>query len=79
MATKRKLKSYRKFIEPVTESDSYIKISVTRWDGVNLKLASCDRIIEWHFGKPGDRRAKAKIKNVKKMIDEVYAYLHEED
>lgn len=79
MATKRKLKTYRKFIESINDSDSYIKVINSPWGGIDLKLASCDRIIEWGFGKPGEKRAKRKIANVKKIVDEVYNYLHEVD
>ena len=70
------MKEKRVFLEPVTESDSYVRVIVDKdTRGVDLKLSDCDRRIWWYFGKPGDKRAIRKIKAVKKIIDEVHEYL----
>lgn len=70
------MKEKRVFLEPVTESDSYVRVIVDKdTGGVDLKLSDCDRRIWWYFGKPGDKRAIRKIKAVKKIIDEVHEYL----
>ena len=70
------MKEKRVFLEPVTESDSYVRVIVDEDSGyLDLKLADCDRRICWTFGKPGDKRAIRKIKAVKKIIDEVHEYL----
>lgn len=75
---KKKIASKRLFLEPLTESDSYITLNV--WDGghVELKLADCHRSINWSFGGPGQKRGIRKIKKIKALIDEVHAYLTEE-
>ena len=70
------MKPKRVFLEPMKESDSYVRVCVDEDTGqVDLKLSDCDRRIWWHFGKPGDKRAIRKIKAVKKIIDEVHEYL----
>lgn len=70
------MKSKRSFLEPLKQSDSYVRVIVDEDSGyLELKLADCDRRIWWYFGKPGDKRAIRKIKAVKKIIDEVYEYL----
>lgn len=70
------MKQKRVFLEPLTESDSYVRVIVDQDNGsVDLKLADCDRRIWWYFGKPGDKKAIRKIKVVKAIIDEVYEYL----
>jgi len=70
------MKSKRAFLEPLKESDSYVRVCVDEDTGqVDLKLSDCDRRIWWYFGKPGDKRAIRKIKAVKKIIDEVHEYL----
>lgn len=79
---KVKLKSERKFLEPFKESDSYYRITVGTGkyeEGeVDIKLADCYRTINWNFGKPGDKRAIAKITVVKQMVDKVYDFLTQE-
>lgn len=70
------MKAKRVFIEPLSRSDSYIRVSVDEDTGfVELKLSDCDRRIWWRFGKPGDKQAIRKIKAVKAIIDEVHEYL----
>lgn len=70
------MKPKRVFLEPLKQSDSYVRICVDEDTGqVDLKLSDCDRRIWWYFGKPGDKRAIRKIKAVKKIIDEVHEYL----
>jgi hypothetical protein len=70
------MKEKRVFLEPIKESDSYVRVIVDEDSGyLELKLADCDRRIWWTFGKPGDKRAIRKIKAVKKIIDEVHEYL----
>jgi hypothetical protein len=70
------MKEKRLFIEPLTDSDSYMRIAIDSDTGeVSLKLADCDRRIWWYFGKPGSKRAMRKIKAVKATIDEVHAHL----
>jgi len=70
------MKDKRIFIESLRHSDSYIRVSIdSDTGGLDLKLSDCDRRIWWHFGKPGDKRAIAKIKAVKSLIDEIHAYL----
>lgn len=70
------MKAKRVFLEPLKQSDSYVRVCVDEDTGqVDLKLSDCDRRIWWYFGKPGDKRAIRKIKAVKKIIDEVHEYL----
>jgi len=69
------MKQKRIFLEPPTESDSYIRVSIDDDGYTHLKLSDCDRGIWWSFGKPGTRRAIAKIKKVKMIIDQVYDHL----
>lgn len=70
------MKSKRVFLESLKHSDSYIRVDVDADTGsADLKLSDCDRRIWWYFGKPGDKRAIAKIRAVKKIIDEMHAYL----
>lgn len=70
------MKPKRVFLEPIKQSDSYIRVCVDEDTGqVDLKLSDCDRRIWWYFGNPGDKRAIRKIKAVKKIIDEVHEYL----
>lgn len=81
MATvkKKKLKCERKFLEPTKHSDSYYVLDVSDRDYTSLKLADCEKTINWSFGKPGDERAMAKIKVVKSLIDRLHDYLVPED
>jgi hypothetical protein len=70
------MKDKRIFLESSKLSDSYIHIILDEdTKSLDLKLADCDRRIWWYFGKPGDKRAIAKIAAVKKIIDEVHAFL----
>ena len=70
------MKPKRVFLEPLKQSDSYVRVCIDEDTGqVDLKLSDCDRRIWWYFGKPGDKRAIRKIKAVKKIIDEVHEYL----
>jgi hypothetical protein len=71
-----KLKPKREFLEPLKHSDSYYRIYVDpESGGVDLKLSDCDRRIWFSFGKPGDKRAIAKIKKLKGAIDAIHDYL----
>lgn len=70
------MKTHREFLERTTLSDSYFVVEVDKDSGhVSLKLTDCDRRIWWSFGKPGDKRAIAKIKKIKRMVDRVHDYL----
>jgi hypothetical protein len=70
------LKSKREFLEPLKDSDSYYRIIVDPDTGdVDLKLADCDRRIWYYFGKPGNKRAVAKIKKLKAAIDAIHDHL----
>lgn len=87
MATKPKLKSWREWLTPLEDSDSYIKVSVDKPErmfnstggDLTIKFSDCGRKIEWYFGRPGDKKAMAKIAKVKAAIDKVYNYLHEKE
>lgn len=74
-----KRKTKRVWLEKPELSDSYIKVLTGENGWTELKLTDCYRSINWDFGKPGDKRAKKKIAAVKKLIDEVYAFLHEKE
>jgi type IV secretory pathway ATPase VirB11/archaellum biosynthesis ATPase len=70
------MKDKREFLEPLKHSDSYYRIHVdddTR--ELELKLSDCDRRIWLYFGKPGNKRAIAKIKRLKACIDSIHDYL----
>lgn len=70
------MKDKRVFLEPLSQSDSYVRIAIDEDTGeLNLKLSDCDRRIWWYFGKPGSKRAIRKISAVKALIDEVHDYL----
>lgn len=69
------MKEKRIFLEPLTYSDSYIRVCIQDDRNLDLKLSDCDRRIWWHFGRPGSKKAIAKITKVKKIIDEVYNHL----
>ena len=69
------LKDSRAFLEPQKNSDSYYKVTVYDDKSVELKLADCSRSITWYFGKPGERRAIAKISKIKTIVDRIYAHL----
>ena len=70
------MKNKRVFLEPLKHSDSYIRVSVDDDNGsLDIKLSDCDRRIWWYFGRPGDKRAIAKIKAVKAIFDEAHDYL----
>lgn len=78
--SKWKLKSKRNFLETQDNSDSYYTLWVGKSNGfTRLKMADCHRSIEWEFGTPGDTRAKKKIAVLKKLVDEMYSHLHEEE
>lgn len=69
------MKEKRIFLEHLTSSDSYIRVCIQDDGNLDLKLSDCDRRIWWHFGRPGNKKAIAKITKVKKIIDEVYNHL----
>lgn len=69
------LKQSRIFLENLQESDSYVRVHVDEHGIVSLKLADCDRRIWWTFGKPGEKRALAKIRKVKAVIDSIHDHL----
>lgn len=81
MGTTVKRKKWRKhkFIDDQSISGSYIiwRDDGLPYGGVDMKLADCSRTIGWEFGQPGEKRGKKKIAAIKKIIDEVYDYLHE--
>ena len=75
---KKKLKSRRSFLEEQVSSDSYYVLDIGKDSGyTSLKLADCNRTIEWQFGRPGEPRGKKKIATLKKLIDDMYNFLHE--
>lgn len=70
------MKEKRVFLESLKNSDSYVRVSIDAHTGdLDLKLSDCDRRIWWSFGRPGDKRAVAKIKKLKAIIDEVHEHL----
>lgn len=70
------IKSKREFLESLKHSDSYYRIYVDAdTGGVDLKLSDCDRRIWFSFGKPGDKRAIAKIKRLKAAVDSIHDHL----
>lgn len=69
------MKESRTFLEPLSESDSYIRVHVDEHGAVYLKLSDCDRRIWWTFGKPGEKRAIAKIRKVKAIVDSLHDHL----
>lgn len=75
------MKTKRFFLESTKLSDSYAAVTVYKDDGnyVELKLADCTRNVVWQFGKPGSTRAKKKIAKIKKLIDEVYNFIHQDE
>lgn len=77
MATKRKLKSKRAFLEPASYSNSFYDLTVDPAGYVTLTLHDCDRKITWYFSKPGEDRGKKKIAAFKKVVDDIYNHLHE--
>lgn len=81
MATKLKvkLKPKRAFLEHTSNSDSYYVLDISDRNYVTLKLADCEKTINWSFGKPKEERAMKKIAVLKKLVDEMYNYLHQEE
>ena len=77
---KRKKWRKHKWIDEQSSSGSYIiyQDDGHNFGGVEMKLADCSRTVSWEFGTPGDKRGKKKIAAIKKIIDEMYNYLHEE-
>jgi hypothetical protein len=74
----KKLKTTRVFLEPVRFSDSYTRTWVDDDDGgAELKISDCDRRVSLYFGKPGNKRAIAKIRKLKAVIDALHDYLTE--
>ena len=77
------MKSKRGWLESITESGSSYSVEVETEDYnkgyLTLNLADCNRVIHWHFGTPGSKRAVRKIKKIKALIDEIYDYLVPED
>lgn len=75
----KKLRSKRAWLEGQKYSGSWysLEISTDKMDGgyLSLSLSDCNRSITWYFGKPGDKRAVAKITKIKKLVDEIYEYL----
>lgn len=71
-----KLKSKRDWLEKQDQSGSYYSLSVNKHNGyVELTLADCHRNITWAFGRPNSKRAIAKIKKIKKLIDAMHDHL----
>lgn len=70
------MRTHRIFLEHTEQSDSYIVVCVDKDNQhVSLKLTDCDRRIWWQFGRPGDKRAIRKIAKVKKIVDQLHAFL----
>ncbi len=60
-----------------SDSDSYVRVSLDKsGNWLSIKLADCNRTIEWSFGVVGSKKAKAKITVLKKIVDEVYHHLY---
>lgn len=71
-----KLKTTRDFLEHPRFSDSYTRIWVDEEDGsAELKVSDCDRRVNLYFGKPGNKRAIAKITKLKRVVDSLHDYL----
>lgn len=77
------LKPKRDWLENIKDSNSWYKLELCDYDGVTLTLADCSRSITWYFGKKDGKdkgkRGKAKIAKVKKLVDEIYNYYHEDN
>lgn len=75
------MKTKREFLENPKYSNSWYKVNVDSYDdSVELTLADCSRAITWYFGsrKGKERkRGKAKIAKLKKLVDSIYEYYHE--
>lgn len=71
----KKLKNKRAWLEDQKYSGSYYAVEVDHYNNVSLTLSDCTRQINWTFGKPRSKRAMAKIKKVKAIIDEMHAFL----
>lgn len=69
------LKSKRDWLEKQEQSGSYYSVLVSGSGHTELTLADCHRTITWQFGRPNSKRAVAKIKKVKALVDEIYAHL----
>lgn len=74
------IKSTRFFLD--TEVDSYVKLTApsNKWgsDSYDLKMADCSRSINWSFyvgNKRERKKAKAKLKKFKDLIDKLYEEL----
>lgn len=75
-SVKKPLKSKRDWLEKPHQSGSYYNVTVDNSNGyTSLSLADCNRTITWEFGRPNSKRAVAKIKKIKKLIDEMYDHL----
>lgn len=74
-SVKKSLKSKRDWLEKQEQSGSYYALTVSRNEHVELTLADCHRTITWSFGRPNSKRAVAKIKKVKALVDEMYTHL----
>lgn len=77
MAAKIKKINKREFLESTKHSNSWYHVE-DQYEEVSLTLADCNRRVTWSFGAKGSKRGKQKIKKIKKVIDEIYAYLHED-
>lgn len=80
MTTKKTKKyvSHRGWLESQQHSDSTYSVTVHSY-GVGLTLRDCNRAISWDFGKPNSKRAIAKIKKLKEVVDGLYEYLNDKN
>lgn len=76
MATKVKKLNKRGFVESTKHSNSWYHVE-DQYGEVSLTLADCNRRISWSFSEKGSDRGKRKIDKLKKLVDELHAYLHE--
>ncbi len=74
---KQKKLNRRAFLEDCRMSDSWYHVEDS-YGTVSLKIADCNRQITWDFDAKGSKRGKKKIKLIKKIIDELYDYMHED-
>jgi hypothetical protein len=69
------MKSKRIWLEDQRHSNSAVIVTALASGWVDLILKDCSRTVSWEFGSPGDRRAVAKIKKLKAIVDEVHEHL----
>lgn len=74
-----KIKTTREFLEAPRFSDSYTRIWIDENGDADLKISDCDRRVLLYFGRPGNKRAVAKITKLKRVVDSLHDYLTKKD